>query len=344
MKVGVIGLGKMGLLHGGISNSLEQTELVAAADKDKILPGFMRKLNSSLTIYDDYVKMLDEAGLNAAIITTPVHLHVPIAEDCANRGIHFFCEKPMSLNGESAVKLYNIVKENNVVSMIGYMMRYLDTFKEGKRVLDSGALGKLITFNGSIYVGQLFREGKGWRYDKEKSGGGVLMNQGSHLVDMILWYFGRAVKASGSLTSHYAQGVEDFAHGTLEFNSGLKGWLDISWSKKHHRLVDTLISVQGENGTLEVTDDELKVYLDESSSGFDSGWTVKNKTELYKGVQFDIGGPEYSAELIDFYEAISKGEKVESDVASGLRVQRVIDAMYVSSKQSSAAVEVVIDE
>ena len=344
LKVGVIGLGKMGLLHGAITEALEGSELVAAADSEKLLPGFMKQLKPSMTMYDDFIKMLDGADIDAALITTPVHFHVPIAIECAKRNVHYFCEKPLSINGDSAAELLQITRENDVISMVGYMMRYIGTFREGKRILDSGILGNLIVFNSSIYVGQLFKEGKGWRYDRDKSGGGVLMNQGSHLVDLLLWYFGKAKRVSGNLIHHYAGSVEDFAHGTFEFESGLKGWLDTAWSKRHHRLVDTEISIQGENGTLEVTDDEVKVFLDEARGDFEAGWSVKNKTDLYTGVPFDIGGTQYTEELVDFYEAVISKNGVESDVGSASRVQRVIDALYLSSKENSTYVEVRYDE
>ena len=344
LRVGVIGLGKMGLLHGAITEALDGTELVAAADSEKLLPGFMKELKPSMTMYGDFHKMLDGADIDAAIITTPVHLHVPIAIECAKRNVHYFCEKPLSIDGESAAELLRLTRKNDVISMVGYMMRYLDTFREGKRILDSGVLGDLIMFNSSIYVGQLFKKGKGWRYDKEKSGGGVLMNQGSHLVDLLLWYFGKAKRVSGNLIHQYAGSVEDFAHGNFEFENGLKGWMDTAWSKRHHRLVDSEINIQGENGTLEVTDDEVKIFLDEARGDFDAGWSVMNKTDLYTGVPFDIGGPQYTEELIAFYKAISAGNRVESDIGSALRVQRVIDAFYLSSEENSTYVEVQYDE
>lgn len=344
LKVGVIGLGKMGLLHGAITEALEGSELVAAADSEKLLPGFMKHLKPSMTMYDNFIKMLDGAEIDAALITTPVHLHVPVAIECAKRNVHYFCEKPLSINGDSAAELLQITRESGVISMVGYMMRYIDTFREGKRILDSGVIGSLIMFNSSIYVGQIFKEGKGWRYDKDKSGGGVLMNQGSHLVDLLLWYFGKVKRVSGNIIHYYAGSVEDFAHGNFEFENGLRGWLDTSWSKRHHRLVAAEINVQGENGTLEVTDDEVKLFLDEATGDFEAGWSVMNKTDLYTGVPFDIGGTQYTEELVDFYEAIINKNEVESDVGSALRVQRVIDALYLSSGENSTYIEVMHDE
>ncbi|RIK81942.1 hypothetical protein DCC62_01070 [candidate division KSB1 bacterium] len=177
LNVAVVGIGKMGLLHAGIMNGLEGVRLSAIADTSKFLLGFAQSLKDDLNIYDDYREMLDKAKPDAAVLATPVFLHVPMAAECVKRGIPFFLEKPLSIVSRDADDLVADIEKKKLTTMVGYMMRYVETFAKAKELLQSGALGEIITFNATIYVSQLFKTGKGWRYDKKESGGGVVIGQ-----------------------------------------------------------------------------------------------------------------------------------------------------------------------
>jgi len=107
--------------------------------------------------------------------------------------------------------------------MVGYMMRYAETYLKAKSILTSGVLGKVITFGATIYVSQLFRTGKGWRYDKSQSGGGVVIGQATHLIDLLQWFFGPVQSVSARTRGWYSKDVEDFAHAILNFADGLYG-------------------------------------------------------------------------------------------------------------------------
>jgi len=191
-----------------------------------------------------------------------------------------------------------------------------------------------------MYVAQLFKPGKGWRYDRETSGGGVLITQNSHLIDLLLWIFGPIGWVSGHTKSWCSKGVEDFAHAYLRFDSGLTGYIDTSWSLRHHRTVDIWIDVQGTDGNLTVTDDELKLYLEHEHESYPRGWTVWKKPDLFRGVPFDIGGPEYARQDAEFLSAVRLGETVCSDAASAFGVQRVVDAIYQSAESGGKQVSI----
>jgi predicted dehydrogenase len=332
MKVTIIGIGKMGLLHAGIMNALDGVEICAISDTSKNLLGFVKNLKD-LPVYDEYLNMLDKEKPDAAVLATPVFLHVPMAKACAQRNIPFLVEKPLSLTGADAEALVADVRKRNLITMVGYMMRYTETFPKAKEILDSGALGKLITFNATIYVSQLFKTGKGWRYNKKESGGGVVIGQATHLIDLLKWYFGPAESVSAHTKNWYSQQVEDFAHVHFEFKSGLSGWFDSSWSVRHHRLLEVTINVHAENGTLTVTDDVVKLYLDKSSNGFAAGWNNFFKPDLFKGVAIDVGGPQYTRQDVSFVEAVMNKKQVESDVQNAYEVQRIVDAVYASAEK-----------
>lgn len=259
MRLAVVGIGKMGMLHAGIMNALEGVELCALSDSSRFLLGFAKSLKD-VPVYKNYEKMLDKEQPDIAVLATPVFLHAPMGIECAQRGISFFLEKPLSVRAEDSETMLKLVEEKNLTTMVGYMMRYIETFSKAKEIIDSGVLGKIINFNSTIYVAQLFKTGKGWRYDKEKAGGGVISGQGTHAIDLLHWYFGDVDFVSANMQSFYSENVEDFAHVYFKFANGTGGWLDSSWSKRHHRLLEVEINVEAENGNLTVNDDVVKFF------------------------------------------------------------------------------------
>ncbi len=332
MKLAVIGIGKMGMLHAGIINALDGVELCAVSDTTKFLLSSVKSLKSELAVYDDYVKMLDEQQPDAVVIATPVFLHVPMSWECAKRGIPLFLEKPLAPRSADADELLNKVEEKNLTTMVGYMMRHVDTFMKAKEIINSGVLGTPITFHSNIYVAQLFKTGKGWRYSKEQSGGGVLAGQATHLVDLLHWFFGPVDWVSGHAKSWFSEEVEDFAHVHYEFSSGLTGWMDSSWSIRHHRLMQVNIELHTENGNLFVSDDYVKLFLDQGAGGYEAGWTNLYNPDLFKGVEMDVGGPHFSRQGISFIDAIKNGTKLESDLRNAYEVQKIVDSVYRSAE------------
>lgn len=330
MKVAVVGIGKMGMLHAGIMNGLQGVELCAISDNSKFLLGFAKSIKG-IPGYDDYRKMLDKEKPDAAVLATPIFLHVPMAMECVERDIPFFLEKPLSLRSGEAEPLADKVEQKKLTTMVGYMMRYVDTFAKAKAILDAGVLGRPITFDATIYVSQLFRTGKGWRYSKEQSGGGVVMAQATHLIDLLKWYFGRVTMVSAHTKSWYSEEVEDFAHVYLDFSGGPSGWFDSSWSMRHHRLLEVTININGENGNLTVTDDLVQFFLDSPSGEYPAGWTQFRIPELWRGVEIDLGGPQYTRQDVEFVNAVREKRRVATDVQNALEVQRIVDAIYESA-------------
>jgi predicted dehydrogenase len=336
VRVGVVGLGKMGLLHAAIYNSLPESRLVVAAEHSRLLRDAVAAVAPWVRVYADADEMLRSSELDAVVITTPVGEHVPIAVKCVSGGIPFFMEKPLATSALQARDLVAALAEKPITHMVGYMTRYIDSFERGRALVASGCLGRIQRVSGTIYVSQRFDRGQGWRYDRKVSGGGVLLSQGSHLLDLLVWYFGPIVGVSAQILSNFSDDIEDFAHLMLEFRSGLRGWVDCSWSVRFHRTVETRIDVLGDNGSLVVTDDNVALFLEKEAYGMRAGWTVLNAAELYRGVEVDIGGPQYTREAKAFLGALRFGETAEPDVAQALHVQRIVDAAYASSLHNNS--------
>jgi predicted dehydrogenase len=327
IRVGVIGLGKMGIAHMAILNALGGVHVRAVAENKKIIVNGIRSVLPKVAVYDRFEEMLDRENLDAVYIASPTSLHVKTAEECLARGLDFFVEKPLGVTGRETGHLPAIARDRNVISMVGYCKHFVETFERAKEVLGSGVLGKPVYFTSFMYVSQLFRGGAGWRYKKEASGGGVMNILATHLVDVLLWLFGPVTSVTCSIKSQYSVEVEDFAHSYLTFSSGLEGPLDSSWSVRNYRLPEIKVEVQCENGMLAVTEDYIK-YVSDSENTFH----VQHKQDLFRGVEICVGGAEYAREDMYFIDCVRKREGSSLDLAYGHEVQRVTDGMYESAR------------
>jgi predicted dehydrogenase len=275
--------------------------------------------------------MLNSEKLDLVYVTTPTSLHLPIIAECVDQGISFFVEKPLGTSSSECIPFINKIKQNPVTNMVGYSKHYVDTFVKAKEVLDSNVLGDSIHLSSYMRVSQMFAKGKGWRFKKETSGGGVLNILATHLVDLLIWLFGDIKYVNGNISSYYSKDVEDFVHSYLVFDNGLEGYLDASWSVRGYRLPEICIEVDAKDGKLVVTEDSLKIYSDKTSR-----WVTYYKQDLYKGVEIDIGGPEYTREDKHMLESVINKSDTQITVFHAFKVQSVTDAIYLSAMNKSS--------
>lgn len=335
INAGLIGLGKMGMLHLGILNASNGVKVKAIAESQGFIKRVIKNILPASNIYDNYEDMLDKEDLDFVYITTPTSLHVTMAKSCMEREINFFVEKPLGVSGKECESLItitgNMANQKQAINMVGYCKHFIDTFIKAKEILDSGVLGDLTYLTSHMYVSQLFSKGSGWRYKKEASGGGVLNILATHLIDALLWLFGDVNSVNSNIKSYYSEEVEDFVHSYLIFKSGLEGYLDASWSIRNYRLPEIKIEVQSAKGMLVVTEDYVKYFLDAKDKFY-----VFYKQDLYNGVEIDVGGPEYTREDKYFIECVKTHTHTELDILHGYKVQCVTDAIYKSANKKDA--------
>ena len=326
VKVGIVGMGKMGLLHSAVLNSLNLSKVVAFVDSEKIVTNLLRDL-SNTSVYNDYKKMITDEEIDVMYITTPVISHVPIATFCAQNNIHFFVEKPLGRSADECRMLCDVVNENKVFSMVGYYLRYAETFSKVKQLLEKDFLGEIKKVKSTVFQSQELSKSSGWRFNKKTSGGGVLIDLGSHLIDLLLWYFGKIKNVQGKIQSNYNLEVEDTAQANLKFENGLSCHLNTSWNVKNYRLQEVTIEIEGSLGKLTVNEDFIKM-MDYRNSDNN---TTTYRQEFYTGVPIDVGGPEYTRENIDFINCIQNNKQPMLNIFSSLQTQNVIDSIYKAS-------------
>jgi len=334
MKAAIIGLGKMGLLHAGILNTIPNSELISIAEKETLLVKYIKNALPEVRVYDDYEKMLNTENLDVVYITTPAPSHFPMMMNCIKNSVNFFVEKPLAKNIDETKKVCNELRRSEIIHGVGYNVRYVDTFSKVKSLLDSKVLGEISNVKSSMYVSNIFSKPSGWRFKKRSSGGGVLFEFGNHLIDLLSWYFGPVEKLSATTKSVYSD-VEDFAHVDFDFVNGVKAEYDTSWSIKGYRISEINIEINGSNGKIIVNQDYIDMQLKESRPEFPNQNSRIYKQSLGKGVSFDVGGPEYTIQDQKMIECIKEKKLPLVNVFEASKAQSIIHAAYDSAKSKS---------
>ena len=340
LRGAVVGFGKLGLLHAGLINGLPNSTLSAVVESSSLVQRVIGQHFSDVEVVANVERLIQLNKPDFAVVATPTGSHIDVAEKLVRANIPVLIEKPLALSALEAKPLMTALREKWVPNMVGYMGRYIDTFGKAKQLIELDVLGKITMVRSSMYIEQLLKPGEGWRYDPSSSGGGVLITQNSHLVDKLLWMFGEIAGVSGYTNKLVSRSVEDHVHAYLEFDSGAVGFVDASWSVRHFRTPTISIHAQGENGTLDVNDDDVRLFLDSPVAHISGGWTNWRKPDLYRPAPLDIGGTQYTFQMMDFLQAVSERTDVESNVASGIRTQQVIDSIYESARRRGASVSV----
>ena len=153
----------MGMLHASLANAIEGSQLAAICEPNRTMRNWFETLASNVPAYQSYAEMLDAVPLDAVFICTPPSSHIEIATACVRKGCHVFIEKPLCLAAEDAKPLVELLKQTGKIGMVGYMMRYADTFSKAREILKQGVLGRVLACRGATKVSQMFKAGKGWR-------------------------------------------------------------------------------------------------------------------------------------------------------------------------------------
>jgi predicted dehydrogenase len=328
MDIGIVGLGKMGILHASIINALDGCSVAAICEKERLVSEFAKKFLPNIAFYSDARSMVNKEKLDAVFVTTPISTHLPILRQIADStSIPVFIEKPLAASYEDALTMAQLSKEKRMITMVGYQKRFAPSFSGAKSILDSGQVGKPLVFRAHSFVSSVFKEGRGWRFKKGE--GGALLDLGSHLIDLLIFYFGVPEWVSGFDIQIVSNQVEDFTHATFGFKSGLRGYVDVSWSVEGYRLPETKIEVIGSEGRIEVSDDRL--FVSGNRSKEDSEGKEFTAPDLYKGVSFLIGDPEYCIEDEFFLNNIRNGKEAYPDFSQASIVNKVVEGIHRSS-------------
>ncbi|MDQ2753378.1 MAG: Gfo/Idh/MocA family oxidoreductase, partial [Bacteroidota bacterium] len=197
VKVGVIGVGKMGVSHLAILGAHPDVEVVGVSDTSKITLDVFKKY-TSFPVFSDYEDMLRESDADAVFVAVPTKLHARMVKKIVESGRHVFAEKPLCLTPADGQELVELAERKKVVNQVGYHNKFIGTFQEVKRILDSGCIGDIFHFTGESYGPVVIKPKQDtWRSDPEE-GGGCLMDYASHVIDLINYIISPVEKVRGT--------------------------------------------------------------------------------------------------------------------------------------------------
>jgi predicted dehydrogenase len=323
MNISIIGLGKMGLLHAAIVNSLPETNVTSVCEKDLFLSTVAKAvLPKSIVVYRNLSEMISKEDPDGVFVTTPIDTHVPIIEDLlkTKTNLSVFVEKPLAGSHSQARIACGAAKDSRGVHMVGFQKRFSPVFRKARELLKE-TVESPIFFRAYCLSSDVLREGSAWR--SKRGSGGVLLDSAPHLLDILIWFFGEPAEVVGVKKQVYSREVEDYVHAVLSYESGLQGHLDACWSVSNYRLPEFLLEIHGKNGTLTVTDDFVKFTPGKQTGG--NGGHVHYRQSFHTSVPFLLTDPEYSLEDAAFVEAIQTRNTPEADFVQAAKVNTLID-------------------
>jgi predicted dehydrogenase len=320
LRFGIIGLGKMGLLHASLVNVIPEVELVALCEKSALMNRLFKKVFSTagIKIVDDLEKFRG-LDLDAVYVTTPISSHSSVIKELFARGIvrNVFVEKTLALNYEQSKELCAIARNVSGINMVGYMKRFSVVFGKAKELLLQGDLGELQKFEAYAYSSDFLGLTK--KSKSSASRGGALSDLGCHVIDLALWMFGQLEVTDVLSAEKNEAGSETSIAFTASNSSGLTGQFEISQSMKGYRMPEFGLSMECSKGRIDVNDDRLSLTL---NTGIQRRW---HRHDLNDAVNFYLGDSEYYRENFEFVNSLLTNRQCELSFDNASMVDYVID-------------------
>jgi len=261
MRFAIVGCGVISPFHAKSIAANENAELVAVVD---VIEEKAKKLAEEYNVpyvYTSYEEMLQRDDIDVVNVCVPSGLHAEVAIAAARAGKHVFCEKPLDVTLEKMEAMIQAVKDNNVKMGVVYQRRTFPAAIAARKAVQEGKLGKLVLGDAYLkyYRDQAYYNSAGWRGTWELDGGGALMNQGVHGIDLIQWMVGEVESVfarSAALVRDIE--VEDTAVAVLKYKNGAFGVIQGTTSV--YPGMETRFEIHGEKGTIIFTDSGIQEW------------------------------------------------------------------------------------
>jgi predicted dehydrogenase len=261
LRVAIVGTGNIAGAHArGYKANAEQAQVVAVCDADEQRATEFATTHEFGTVYTDVETLLRVERPDAVSICTPNYLHAPQSIRALEAGTHVLCEKPMATTLADAEAMSKAAEWTGRILYIGFNHRFIGKFNLAKKLLDGGEYGRLVAARIALGHGMYGRLSQTWFGKRELSGGGTLIDNGVHMIDMLRWYGGRVTEVSAQAHRLLATegDVEDNAIAVMRLANGGIASLQCSWTWPPKYTL--LFSMICEHGTLDLSGDEVVAF------------------------------------------------------------------------------------
>ena len=330
IRASVIGCGNISVMHLDSIVALDESELVAVCDiKPERAHAAAEKYHTKA--YTDYHEMFREERPDVVHLCLPHYLHTIVARDAFRAGIHVLSEKPMSIQYDDAMATVELAEECKVTYGIIFQCRYNTPSILVKKRIEDGRLGAVKCARSTLtwYRPEDYYHSSDWKGTWDKEGGGVIIDQAIHSLDLANWFIGsKPVEVQSSLHNrgHKTMVVEDSAEGLIKYENGCT----LAFFAMNNYLIDEPIEIRlyCENGTACLSYDEAIItYADGTVE------TVKNQPQ--KIVSYTGGKPywgtQHAVQIDQFYKSIMGLEPLEISGREALKIQKIICDIYANN-------------
>lgn len=300
-RIGIIGAGNMGSYHLNniANNKIENAVLTAVCDIDpKVLEKHRQTLGDSVKYFESADELIHSGLVDGVVVATPHYFHPTLSIAALNAGLHVFCEKPAGVYTKNVREMNEVAKACGKTFQVNFVMRNLNSFKKIKELIDSGTLGEIKRVTWILtnwYRTQAYYNSGSWRATWGGEGGGTLLNQNPHQLDLFQWLFGMPKKVRGFC--YFGKNrdieVEDEATAYMEYENGA---------------VATYMTTVGEypgTNRLEVAGDKGKLVFEKNIITL---WKLEVSEKEFNKTTLSVAGPIPMEEMVVEYEENSIAE------------------------------------
>jgi predicted dehydrogenase len=327
----IIGCGMISNWHAEAVGKVEGARLVGAVDQiEEAAKTFSGKYNTRY--YPSVYELLQDAEVDAVCICTPGGLHAPLAVEAADAGKHVVVEKPMALNLKECDEIITACERNKVKLTVISQLRFSEAVCMAKEAVEKGKLGRLVMGDIAMkyYRSQEYYDRGSWRGTWKMDGGGALMNQGIHGIDLLQYMMGpvKSVFAHAKTIIRNIE-VEDTASAVVEFENGALG--AIRGATSIYPGSPRRLEINGNRGTIVLEEDSILEWRIEGKEvpkdmviGHTAAGAASNPSS--------IGIDGHTRQIADMVDAIKTNRRPLVDQYEGKKPVEIITAIYESSR------------
>ncbi len=320
IRVGIIGAGKRGIMHASLVNMNPRAEWKAICVSNEQSHAFLHNFYPDIPFFLDIGEMLETVILDTIFICTPDNTHLSMATEVNKKGMNIFVEKPLAESLVSSKKMVDLISSGKNVYSIGYYSSFKGIFQKAKALLNNDIFNRTKRYRASLYY---------TLPQSSRSIDTIIRERASSFFYLVKWLFG-PVKNLYAKASDRIGSAKSGVSLILDHPSGVMGLADLSWSRPGYPLSTVKITVEATEGTLEISDDTLKIYLYKKKGKFERGWTIIDRTDLPSPSRFFLCEEGYYEGNSTFIDSCSNKKKSPITWEDGLEIARMLEAADLS--------------
>lgn len=319
--VAIVGLGKMGLVHGS-AVTVAGGRIVGLVDRQRKTLGNARWIGLQAPFFASLEDLFSVQVPDAVFVSVPSNANLAVARACQAAGVRgIFLEKPLANTAESADELVGLASENTLIDGVGFMLRHVPTFRHALHLLEDGAIGKVLEVQAEACMDAKLPAHGSWFRQRATSGGGALTSLGSHLLSLLDAALGPTTSVEAADLAAPPNDVEDRALATVCYPDGVRATLSVGWDMPGYEAMHVGLTFEGSNGHLAV--DLERVCLTQAT-----GRRVWTERQLPDDAPGFVGGRGYVRQDAQFLAAVTGAEAERVTWGEGARVQHGLADIY----------------